>query len=206
MIDFPPTVINTNSDKMLMITNNSTETLRIATIDIAAPFSVNFPGPSPLPITVNGGASASIPLRFTPTSIGSHTGRITLRESSEEILLTVNLTGQGVQNQPPPVISSFTPSVVSWDDSITVTGQYFTTATMVKIGNMEVDYTVESDTQILINTEGLAGRIPENYSIEDNVFDPPNGTGAFTGYIKVTTVFGMATSATTVRIIFTYPE
>jgi hypothetical protein len=76
---------------------------------------------------------------------------------------------------------------------------------MVKIGNMPVNYTVVSDTEILINTEELAGSISEDYSISDDAVIPPSGPNGITGYIKVTTLFGTATSSNTIRILFNYP-
>jgi pyrrolidone-carboxylate peptidase len=203
LLSFPPTVINTTGAEIPMVVKNeSTEMLKIGTIEVPPPFSVVLP--SPLPITVNGGATATLNFKFAPTLVGSYNGKITLRESSGEILLTVDIRGSGIQNQPPPVITSFSPTVVPSGNTVTITGQYFTTTTMVKIGNMEVDYTVASDDQILINTEGLAGRLTGDYSIEDDNAVPPNGTGAITGYIKVTTAFGTATSSGTIRIVFVY--
>lgn len=204
-LNFPVTVINTTTERTLTVTNTSTIPLEINSIDITAPFSLGFSNPSPLAITVNPGATADIPVRFTPTAVGAFNAVMTLRETSGEILFIVNLSGSGIQSQPAPVISSFDPHVVQWGDTINVSGQYFTTATLVKIGNMTADFSVVSDTEIVIYTDLLARNLTKDYSIEDdNIVPPDPGPESITGYIKITTPFGTVTSTTRVRLVFIY--
>lgn len=201
-IAFPLTVINTNAERTMIVTNNSTDPLTVNTIDITAPFFVT--PSSPLPLTINAGDSSPLTVRFSPTGIGAQTATVTLKETSGEILFIADMSGSGIDYQPPPVISSFQPHVVQMGDTVTVTGQYFTTTTLVKVGNLEVGYSLTNDNELIIFTDGFAGRLAEDYSIEDENAVPPNGTGWITGYVKVTTAFGTATSSTTLRIVFNY--
>jgi hypothetical protein len=149
-------------------------------VDVTAPFSVALP--SPLPITVNAGASVTLPLKFTPATIGVQTGKITLHESSGEMLLVVDVSGEGIQNQPPPMISSFSPAYVEFGDNVTVLGQYFSGVTDVKIGSASVYFDLISDTEILLYAE------------------------ASTGHITVVTPFGTVTSSGYLRIIYPREE
>lgn len=164
---------------MLTVTNNLAETLQISAVEVAAPFSVVLP--SQLPIPVNAGDFVTLTVRFTPTAVGLRTAKVTLRELSGETLLVVDLSGFGIPNQPPPVISSFSPTTVLFGDPVTISGQYFTQTTSVKIGNTLVNFDVLSDTQISIDAEATNGRI------------------------TVVTLFGTVTSSGTLRVIFPRP-
>jgi len=184
---FPATIINQSSpEQMLTITNNSTETLKINAVDVAAPFSVILPPPTPpntdpLPITVNANSLVALPFKFTPTAAGVQTGKVTLRELSGETLLIFELRGEGIQSQPPPVITGFSPTTVYRGDLVTVTGQYFTRTTQVKIGNTNVNYRITSDTELQIEAEAISGKV------------------------TVVTLFGTVTNADILHIIFRPP-
>jgi hypothetical protein len=176
----PPTIINATAEILLMVTNNSLETLRIGSVDVLSPFSYFIQ--DSLPVTVNAGASVPLSVRFGPTAIGMREENMTLRESSGEILLTVNLSGEGIQSQPPPVISGFTPTIVAFGDPVTISGQYFIRTTSVRIGNTAVNFVVVSDTQISIDADATTGRI------------------------TVVTLFGSVTTTNTLRVIFRPPN
>lgn len=53
-------------------TNDTPQTIQIALVDIPQPFAVQLPGP--LPLTVNPGATLSLPVTFHPTAAGVTTG------------------------------------------------------------------------------------------------------------------------------------
>jgi pyrrolidone-carboxylate peptidase len=173
-IAFPQTVINTTAEQMLTVTNNSTEPIKIGSIDSAAPFSVVLP--SSLPITINPGASLTLRVAFTPTIAGSHTGRLILRETSGEIILIVDTSGDAIENLPSPVISWFSPQTVFAGESVSIYGQNFFDVTGVTIGGNPIGYYVASDTEI---------------------YTDPVMNG---GFITVFTNYGSATSDTTLFV------
>ena len=166
-IDFPDVYIYWTPEQMLTITNNSTEILKIGSIDTTVPFSVVLTSANPLPLTINPGASLTIPVRFSPTVVGAETAKLTFKESSGEILLIVDLTGECVQNLP-PVISGFIPRTAYFGDSVTISGQNFTEATDVQIGGISVNYEVINDNQILAYVEDTGGFI-KVFTPSDNV-------------------------------------
>ncbi|MEP6849668.1 MAG: IPT/TIG domain-containing protein [Acidobacteriota bacterium] len=177
----PPVIINSTAETPLAVTNNSLESLSIATIDVTAPFSVV--APNSLPIAVGPGSSVTLTARFTPTVEGSQAGKIVLHESSGEILLEIGVSGEGIPSQPPPTMSGFTPLLAALGDTVNVSGQYFTRTTSVKVGNHSVPFTVLSDTQI---------------ELEPNI--------AVSGFITVVTLFGTVISASVLRVIFRPPR
>src|SRR5213078_3475291 len=76
-LNFPRTPVNTMSLPLaLTATNETTESIQIARVDVAQPFAVQLPGP--LPITVDAGAALSLPVTFTPTVAGVSAGTVRL--------------------------------------------------------------------------------------------------------------------------------
>lgn len=181
--DFPATIINTTSTpKLLTVFNNSTQPLTIGSMELDAPFSLESTGSDTLPKTVAPGASAKFYYKFSPMSVGQASARLLLHESNSGILYGIDLHGTGIQNQPPPIISSFSPALVFIGEESSVLGQYFTNTTAVKIGNTPVGYNIISDTEILIEAAALSG------------------------YVTVTTLFGTVTSSTRLIIRFPPPD
>ena len=169
-------VLNSTSEQVVIISNYLSEPLVIGSVEVATPFSVELPGV--LPITVTSGNSLSVTAKFTPTVGGAQTGRMTFKSPGGEILLVIDLSGEGIPSQPPPIITSFSPIIVAPGGTVTVTGQYFTRTMSVLVGNDPVDFLIVSDTQISFEA------------------------GVFGGIIRVSTFFGSASSSTALRIIF----
>lgn len=87
---------------------------------------------------------------WTPSTTASNVVVMSVRafdgdlESSTNVNVTMN-----VQNLPPPVITSFTPTTAGNGETVVITGVNFSGSTSVKFGNVNAtSFTVNSDTQI----------------------------------------------------------
>ncbi|OQY27798.1 MAG: hypothetical protein B6244_09400 [Candidatus Cloacimonetes bacterium 4572_55] len=106
-LDFGSQFLNTESSLNLTISNNGTDLLTISSISTNHnDFSVDLNG---FDYTINPGDSHAIPVIFSPSSVGSMNGTLSISSNdSDQSTLTVALTGQGVT---PPNISVFPTSV-----------------------------------------------------------------------------------------------
>ncbi|HEV2963753.1 MAG TPA: IPT/TIG domain-containing protein [Candidatus Angelobacter sp.] len=178
-ITFPLTVVNTGASGTLMVTNDTTDILNVAAVDVAAPFSVQLPGP--LPISVTPGSTLTVTSVFTPTAVGTFSAFLTARDVSGEVLLMAALTGQSIPSL--PQITSFSPAFGRPGTLVTILGQNLDGAVDVRIGGGSVPFNVISSTQITATVT----------------------VDASTGLIEVQTPNGVATSSGTFRVIILPP-
>ena len=119
-------------------------------------------------------------IKWTPSSIGTDIVVFSLKafdgdlSSEDEYDLTMD-----VESLPAPTITSFTPTTANVDETVTVTGTNFNSASSVLIGSKTVSYTVVSDTTIRL-------------TVNSNITSGP---------IKVTTIAGTAVSSDTFTIL-----
>lgn len=97
-ITFPRTNVNTTSAPITLTAfydqNTNNDTINAFSVDVAPPFAVQWPGPTPIPLRP--GASLPLPFTFRPTTPGVHTQTISLRDGNGEVLLTATLKGEGL--------------------------------------------------------------------------------------------------------------
>jgi len=103
-------------------------------------------------VTVGAGTvlSTGESLVWTPSTTANNVVVMAVRafdgdlESAADVNVTMN-----VQNLPPPVITSFSPTTAGNGETVVISGTYFTGATAVKFGNVNAtSFVVNSDTQI----------------------------------------------------------
>jgi hypothetical protein len=121
-------------------------------------------------------ASDSQITAFTPAGAASGTIRVTTAAgtgvSAATFTVTVTVTAAA------PTITGLTPTTSVPQTTVTIIGSHLTGATRVTFGGVSASFTVNSDTQITTT-------VPRK---------------AVTGYVKVTTPGGTATSSTTFTV------
>lgn len=84
----------TSTPITLTATSDTNETIKVFSVDVSPPFAVQWPGPTPIPLSP--GASLPLPFTFRPTTPGVQSQTINLRDVNGEVLLTATLSGEGL--------------------------------------------------------------------------------------------------------------
>jgi pyrrolidone-carboxylate peptidase len=156
-VAFPDTVINTQSSATARIKNlTANQPVTVKSAVLSAPFSQQ----NTLPVNIAPGAEVVFNLKFQPTAIGAATGNLELKDDSDNLLLTISLSGNGIAQPPVPIINDFMPRSGYAGESIMVTGANFIDVQEVKIGNGIVYHEMPiSPTQIEIVAGATSGTI-----------------------------------------------
>lgn len=175
--EIPVTPINRTSQKTIVVGNDSTATVTLATVATQAPFAAQIVGNVPAPVTP--GASVSVVISFTPTSLDDVRANLLLKDGSGGLLGDIMLVGEGSAAPPAPVITGISPTQGRIGDSVLISGTDLDGATIVKVGSVAFSISSSQPTQI-----------------EAEVMGPPR-----IGPITVTTPSGTATSSQTFRVV-----
>ncbi|MBN1418749.1 MAG: right-handed parallel beta-helix repeat-containing protein, partial [Planctomycetes bacterium] len=95
-VSFPDTLVGDTSERQVILASAGSEALEIRSVvldDPAAPFRIDAPA---LPIAVDPGDAASIPVTFLPVGRGSGAARILVRFGDPPALRAIPLSGEGI--------------------------------------------------------------------------------------------------------------
>jgi pyrrolidone-carboxylate peptidase len=172
-LTFPDTVKTQTSHAMAQARNETNAPINVwaELMPANSPFTIE----TPVPASASANAAFSLQIKFTPPAAGAFTATLTARETDAngELLFTATVTGQGIDQPPPPVVDDFSPKFGILGDLVTIVGRNLDGATQVKIGNAAINIMTVTPT-----------------FIEAEISGPPR-----TGKISVTTPSGTGLSA-----------
>jgi DNA-binding XRE family transcriptional regulator/pyrrolidone-carboxylate peptidase len=175
---FPDTPVGRKSAPLSLNAKNETgETVPVASAPIDPPDG--FKLETPLPTQASPNAVFSLSFTFSPTAERVYKSIVRVLDPAGEILFSEQLTGTGVALPPVPIIADFSPTMGEAGEEVTISGDNFAGATVVRIGS----------TPIMIVSV-------DNNTIVAMVSGPPR-----IGKISVVTPSGTAVSANSFRVI-----
>jgi len=130
---FPDTYLERSSQATLTLTNNGTSSVHLSQPVLsganATEFILNLSGgssPCSTTTALAAGASCTIAVTFTPTSVGQKAADLAIVSDAQNPLIHVALSGKGIQSTPAALNFSYTPDTLNFDkfgtpQTITVT-------------------------------------------------------------------------------------
>lgn len=96
---FDPVTVGQTAERSLPVANDGDANLVITSLSVDSPqFSVVTSG---LPLTIEAGNQHALTVRFSPTVVGGHTGRLTITSNDpNESRVVVELSGEGIPTAP----------------------------------------------------------------------------------------------------------
>jgi hypothetical protein len=173
-LSFGIVTVGQTSSATVTLKNNTTDSVQISSLSVTGPFSV--PAQSNMPVTVAGGGTYTVSIRFSPTAAGAATGTLALTSNSTSGNPTVSLSGTGAApaaNAPGAMVSPSPGSVLS------SSSQTFTWSA----GSGVTGY------QLWVGTTGVGSQNVGTYS-----------KGAATGNTVSTSVTGLPTEGATLYV------
>jgi len=179
-VTFPTQIVNTSSKAAVVtLTNNGLGILALTNIAISGPFAqTNTCGAS-----LNPSSSCTFSVTFTPTSIGTVTGSITITDNAAKSPQTITLQGTGTYIQVTPVSVNFGNQTVGTKSvlkKITVTNKG---SVAVSISGITISGTNAADFAEINN---CGASLPAGASCLIGVSFTPLATGARSGSLSIT--------------------
>lgn len=152
VVDFSPTAPlkfsplllgGTSAPQTVLVTNTGNANLAISSMSVKGPFQLD--GGTTCGDNVAPGANCTISAVFKPTTIGTHTGTITLVDSASSKPQAIELSGEGTVVSVIPAQLTFSPQKVGTESSpmlVTVTNEGSTDLTFdsITIGGIPADF------------------------------------------------------------------
>jgi glyoxylate utilization-related uncharacterized protein len=180
-VSFGNVVIGNSKTVPVTVTNTGGTSVTISAAATTGN-SFSFTGPS-LPVTLNGGQSATFNAIFTPPSAGNKNGSLTITSNANNPTLTIPLQGTGVtqgQLTPNPASLSFGNVVVGGNQSLS--------ETLTNSGGTSVTISAASvtGTGMSLNGLGLPLTLSAGQSTSFNVKFAPAVAGVVSGNVTIT--------------------
>ncbi|QNK77056.1 choice-of-anchor D domain-containing protein [Winogradskyella sp. PAMC22761] len=155
------------SDITFDIENTGTLDLDITSLDITGDYSIV--SPSSFPLTITAGNSETVTVRFTPSTLGTRSGALTINNTdTDESTCTVNLTGEGFT--PTPEIDIERNTGASIVDGATASTGYNTVFAATTMGNSTTPKTfhVSNEGTADLNLTSIVSSNPSEFPISLN--------------------------------------
>ena len=167
----------TSAAQTVTLTNSGTAALNIASITASAPYAqTNTCGAS-----VAAGANCSISVTFTPTSVGSQPGTVTVTDNATGSPQTVNLTGMGVASS-----VTFSPTSLAFGNQNVNTTSAARTVTLTNGGTAALTITSIAASAPYAQSYTCGASVAAGANCSINVTFTPTAAGSQPGTITVT--------------------
>ena len=196
-IDFGSAPVGSQTPSSVTLTSSGTVAVTLQSAAVSGDgFSA---GQLQLPLTLQPGQQVSLPLTFTPSSVGSTQGQVILTDDATGSANTIALTGTGVAAASPSL--SISPGGVDFGD-VTVSTNAFKVITLVANGSVPVtvNSVVVAGASFSSAVQGLPRTLQPSQQMSVQVKFDPAAEGNATGTVTVSSnSAGNATSVVSVR-------
>ncbi len=175
---FAAQAVNTSSAaQSVTLSNSGTAPLSVTSIAASGDFSQS----NNCGTSVAAGASCTINLVFTPTTIGNRSGSLTLSSNSNPAPAAVTLSGTGTA-----AVATLSPGSLSFSSQLLGTSSAAQSVTLSNTGNVALSISAISITGDFTQTNTCAASLDPGASCTINVVFSPTTVGSRTGSLSLT--------------------